>query len=558
MLAGTFWHNRKLQSLVDQLAEAKTTAENQRDQAEIQRAVARQAVDEMYTGVARQWMEDQPGLQDVQKEFLQKALRYYQEFAREEDPDPGWEQERARAWVRVGEIQAGLGENQDAERAFGNAVPSLEALVQAAPANFECRSDLALSRYYIAVLLAMTGRDQEAGPAFATALDGCERLVSDFPSRPESVFLLARCHHNMGILATTEPKEAITHFRREIALAERLFAQHPTEAKYGATVVAAHASLGRALSGLDLIREAEEALRQAIQVGEQVERDQPHAAKNQQALAFAYTKLAELLVAIRDLAAAERPIRRAAELARRLVVDYPKLTQPRWYIANTLRTFASILTELGHQAEAERVYREALSHYGKVTTDYPTFWGYFQQFARCRACLALLLAQTGRFREAVDEFAQALAALERATQVSRDPDPARWLSWYLSACPFAELRDPARALSLAAQAVEQAPRDHDNWQTLAFAHYRARDWKAALSALDKATALRKGDDETDWHLRAMTQWQQGDKAAARQAYARAEHGRQTRPLGDMPWEFEAVAIRKAAGLLLGVHDSPGR
>jgi tetratricopeptide (TPR) repeat protein len=404
----------------------------------------------------------------------------------------------------------------------------------------------------------MSGRDQEAGPAFVTALEVCERLVSDFQSLPESRYLLARCHHNVAVLATTRSQEAIAHLRQELALAEKLFAQHPTVAKYGATVVAAGASLGQVLSERRHHREAEETLRQAIGVGEQVEREHPHAAKNRQGLSLAYTELAELLIAKRDLAGAEKPIRRATELARKLVTDYPKLTQARWYIANTLRTFGGILTELGQGAEAEQVYREALTHYARLNTDYPTFWGYFQQGARCRACLALLLAQTGRAREAVKEFAQALATLERARQVARDADPARWLAWYLSTCPFAELRDPPRALRLAAQAVEQWPSDHDSWQALAFAHYRAGDCKAALAALDKAAALRKGGDDTDWHLRAMMQWQLGDRAAARQAYGKADEWRQTHSFEDMPWDFESAAIRQEAGLLLGVHDSPGR
>src|SRR5262249_22758672 len=43
------------------------------------RARARNAVDDMYSDVAEEWLRNQPGLQPVQKKFLHKALRYYEE-----------------------------------------------------------------------------------------------------------------------------------------------------------------------------------------------------------------------------------------------------------------------------------------------------------------------------------------------------------------------------------------------------------------------------------------------------------------------------------------------
>ena len=49
----------------------------------------RQAVDDMYTQVAEKWLAQQAELTLVQKQFLEKALAFYQRLATEESARPG-------------------------------------------------------------------------------------------------------------------------------------------------------------------------------------------------------------------------------------------------------------------------------------------------------------------------------------------------------------------------------------------------------------------------------------------------------------------------------------
>jgi uncharacterized protein HemY len=70
-------------------------------------------------------------------------------------------------------------------------------------------------------------------------------------------------------------------------------------------------------------------------------------------------------------------------------------------------------------------------------------------------------------------------------------------------------------VTLAQQAVELAPREGNVWSTLGAAQYRAKDWKAAIEALEKSMGLRKGGDSVDWFFMAMAYWQLGEKEKAR-------------------------------------------
>jgi serine/threonine protein kinase len=77
---------------------------DQRQRAQARSRMAWQAADDMYTQVAEKWLAQEPHLQLVQREFLQKALEIYQEFAKEDSGDPGVREQTAKAQARVGVI----------------------------------------------------------------------------------------------------------------------------------------------------------------------------------------------------------------------------------------------------------------------------------------------------------------------------------------------------------------------------------------------------------------------------------------------------------------------
>jgi tetratricopeptide (TPR) repeat protein/thiol-disulfide isomerase/thioredoxin len=95
------------------------------------------------------------------------------------------------------------------------------------------------------------------------------------------------------------------------------------------------------------------------------------------------------------------------------------------------------------------------------------------------------------------------------------------LSWFLATCPDPKLRDPARAVQLARRALELQEQVGNNWNTLGVARYRAGYWKAAVQALDRSRAFRKGGDAFDFYFLAMAHWRLGHKEEARKWHQRA-------------------------------------
>jgi tetratricopeptide (TPR) repeat protein len=137
-------------------------------------------------------------------------------------------------------------------------------------------------------------------------------------------------------------------------------------------------------------------------------------------------------------------------------------------------------------------------------------------------------------------------------------------AWLLATSDNPGERDPAKAVELATKAITLSPGNADYWNTLAVAHYRAGDWKAAVAALDKSEELSPGMYVYAF-FRAMASWQLGKKDAARNCYQRAsellaERARSTPHDRWLPWmgrlQLEAAELLELSALPVLIPSLP--
>jgi tetratricopeptide (TPR) repeat protein len=96
------------------------------------------------------------------------------------------------------------------------------------------------------------------------------------------------------------------------------------------------------------------------------------------------------------------------------------------------------------------------------------------------------------------------------------------LAYLLATSSDVKLRDPGQAVALATKAVELAPNNWKYVNTLGVAHYRAGDWKSAVSTLEESMKLLEGGGGSrEWFVLAMAHWQLGNNDEARQWYDKA-------------------------------------
>jgi hypothetical protein len=133
-----------------------------------------------------------------------------------------------------------------------------------------------------------------------------------------------------------------------------------------------------------------------------------------------------------------------------------------------------------------------------------------------------------------------------------DPDARTQLlnnqAWVLATGPVPKNRDPGRAVKLALEAVELAPREGNCWNTLGVAHYRNGDWKEAVAALTQSTELQ-GENAYDGFFLAMGHWKLDQKKEARKWYDQAVAWMDK----NQPQNEELRRFRAEAAELLGIE-----
>jgi uncharacterized protein HemY len=100
-------------------------------------------------------------------------------------------------------------------------------------------------------------------------------------------------------------------------------------------------------------------------------------------------------------------------------------------------------------------------------------------------------------------------------------DCANDLAWFLVTVPDPTVQDPARAISLALKTAEAHPECGTYWNTLGATQYRAGDFKAAVTALERATALTRGGTAFDHFFLAMAHMRLENQEQAQHSFAQA-------------------------------------
>jgi serine/threonine protein kinase/uncharacterized protein HemY len=493
-----------------------------------QRNAARRAVDDMYTDVAERWLEQEPEMEEVQREFLLKALRYYEDFSQEPGSDPAVRFATALAYRRVGDIQQKLGDFSRAEPAYTEAVRLLTRLAEDFRSHSEYRAALALCHHNLGGLLAQVKRHEEAEGALRRAVALREQLVQEAPgpSQPRydlaaSATALGRVLHSRG-----RPQGAQEQYRLALGLLEGLVGQPTKDGEDSRKAEAGHAFGGAPVA--------------------RVQQD----AASLNLLAATQGHLADLHSSGGQLAQTRQLLQRAIGHQRRALKLRPRHPVYQKYLAVQLASLGRTLVHLEELAEAEAVYRQALAFQEKLAQDFPRRPQYRSDLASFTQEMGDVLTARGRREEARQAYAQALAIRKQLVQeLPASPGHCRDLAWLLATCPDPHLQAPDQAVRLARQAVALAPRGPDCWRALGVACYRAGDWQVAVTALRKAMALRSGGDGWEWFFLAMARWQLGDRQQARACYERGRRWTEDRPKasGARRAQAEAAALLGLTG-----------
>jgi serine/threonine protein kinase/Flp pilus assembly protein TadD len=368
------------------------------DEALARRREACQAVDDMYTRLGQQWLARQPQLEPLQREFLQKALTFYENLSREHSSDPELRHEAARAARRVGDIEQYLGQTGAADESYRRAITLLQQLASDFPAVPQYREELAICHNNRGNLLRRTDRLTEAEQAYRQTLALYEQLCSDRPDQPGDQVGRAAAHNNLGLVLSAfgRPTEACTQHRQAQALFASLVAQFPREAAYRHDLAGTHQNLAHLLREAERPEEAESAYRQALSLREQLAAQYPTLPLYRESLGTAHHALGMWLASVGRRREADESLARALALRERLAADFPLVPCYRQELAASHHRLGMLWLTAGRIAEAEGRYAQTRGLLTQLAADAPDVPAYRVDLAAVEDSLGNLHLTAGR------------------------------------------------------------------------------------------------------------------------------------------------------------------
>jgi serine/threonine-protein kinase len=173
-------------------------AERERERAQSNFQLARDAVDEYCTKVSNDLRLKEKDLEDLRKELLQTAAKFHEKFVQRSGEDPRQRADLGRAYVRLGRLTAHTGSRDKALALFRRGVTVFEELAAADMDSAEYRYELAESLSMLANWIAGTDRRKEAIEYFRRCQTTFEKLVQDHPDNTDYVVGLGGVYCDLG------------------------------------------------------------------------------------------------------------------------------------------------------------------------------------------------------------------------------------------------------------------------------------------------------------------------------------------------------------------------
>jgi tetratricopeptide (TPR) repeat protein len=395
-----------------QARDARVRIEKQRDAAEANRVRAEnnfqsalEAVD-LITRVGGDRLEGIPQVEDVRRELLEKALRFYQGLLDQKGDDASLAFELARAELRVSELDFELGRIADSQRAAEGALARLQSLSAESVASPSRPFALDEERSRAHAQLGDVLRRQRELSAAATELRAAEsllaRMLQDARSTAAHRFHLVLVREELAEVQRAEHDlaGAETTLRETHAMLVELARAEPGELAYASRLGRNMQLSGDVLHDMKRYADARAQHDDARRQFDDLLARHPGDVSLRELLAVSHSQIALDLQAERDLAPALEQYESALKILRDLAADFPRIPRYRVDICTYIDNMAAICVATEQPERVLPLYEEGIRGLERAVEGAPDVPSLRRRLLLAQANLCALLVQTGREDEA--------------------------------------------------------------------------------------------------------------------------------------------------------------
>ena len=511
----------------DRVMIERNLAREQQQRAEANLRLARETLEELSAEFTASPLVTRQRVATMQREFLEKSLRFYEQLAQANEGSPELEEDQANAHLQIATMANALSEYTPWEESSRKAIEIYQRLAEQFPNRPEYRVNLARSHVLLGYCVESSGRRVEGRDWERRGVRIYERLVKEYPHRDEYAAELSLLLNDLGDILPRDDPEKLRCYQRGLRIARRLQQKRRINPKETIALIWNLKDVGGSLSW-EQPDGAREMLREVVTHAENLCSGAPNRSDYRYELALAYDMYARVLVRAADEKASREWFAKSEAIWHELIQHRPEMPDYRKGVANTYLKKSLRAYWRGDISLAESSCRRAIEMLESLIVSIPELVTLRERLIHGYANLGRILTAQGRVTEAKIAFQDAFTCLDEAEKdipaVDFAPHRARrWLdlAWFHVMVVDAKHRNADEALRLIERWFPSLNRPNAQARTIAgIAHYRNGQWNEAANALDQLPRDEWFDRRVAGLFEAMAKWQLGKHDEARDIYAR--------------------------------------
>jgi tetratricopeptide (TPR) repeat protein len=361
------------QSKLEALTNARIAAQ-QRAEAEANLLIAQQTVDEFLTQVGQSTLLNQPKLEPLRRQLLEKAMEFYSGFSQRSNAEPSVVVKTADAHLRLALILDMLGEFQKSVDESILAIEMLETLVDKYPNDMNYVVTLARHCSNVAIVLGKIDRLDETVAMCDRASALLIPWVDKYPDRYDAASLLAKVYNNTVVynLHGAQNSDAVDNLRKAIAIHERLVVAQPQNMLFRNSLGLNYSSLGDVLEKMGEFEAALDQHRQAVRSFVKNYELAPEHDKFAYSLATGYGNCGSCLKLMKKYGEAVKFQQLAVDISSALVEDHPDVPKYKYQQAIGFGNLGTARTASGKHDLAVDAISRSIEVYSTLLKSSPS------------------------------------------------------------------------------------------------------------------------------------------------------------------------------------------
>jgi len=322
--------------------------------------LAQDAADGLLGEVADVDLADIPQMEPVRQRLLEKARAGYEQFLVQKADDPLIRWGAERSIVRLGDIQALMGDVPKAESSYKQSIAGLADLIKQDPANADFRRDLARADQGLGVLLKDANRYQQSEEALRQAIRLREEITQGPDPSPEDRAALAEARYQLGALLARRGagRSEEAAYSAALEVQERLVQQYGNRPEYPTRLARYRNNLAMLQEALGRSQDAEATFRATVKLLEpSVQGPAALPGARWQFARVANNLGALFLIQKRDEAVEQ--LRSARDILMKLAAEFPAIAQYQQELATVEYNLGFFTQRAGRLEEAAAFYKES-------------------------------------------------------------------------------------------------------------------------------------------------------------------------------------------------------